>query len=106
LPPRPSETRPFIPSAAHDIDVLARAAKESRILVTFDRDFGALAFRSEVPAPAAVILFRFSPVSPDEPAAILADLIEREDIELEGRFTVVDRDRIRQRPLPHREDGV
>ena len=33
-----------------DEDVLVRARRESRILVTFDKDFGELAFHSRLPA--------------------------------------------------------
>jgi len=42
----------------NDKSVLARAQRESRILITFDKDFGELAFRSLLPAASGVILFR------------------------------------------------
>src|SRR6516162_11694053 len=41
-----------------DPDVLAWAARESRILLTFDKDFGELAKVSGLPAACGVILFR------------------------------------------------
>ena len=34
---------------SRDEDILARARRESRVLVTFDKDFGELAFRSRLP---------------------------------------------------------
>ncbi len=34
----------------NDIDVLAWAVREKRILLTFDKDFGELAFRSHLPS--------------------------------------------------------
>jgi hypothetical protein len=43
-----------------DSAVLARAAVEQRVLVTFDKDFGELAFRSRLPAGCGVILLRFA----------------------------------------------
>lgn len=41
-----------------DIDVLAFAQSEERIILTFDKDFGELAFHSGLPASSGVILFR------------------------------------------------
>ena len=87
-------------SGAADEVHLQRAADERRIILTFDRDFGALIFRSQLPPPSGVIYFRMIPGTPIEPALLVKALIERRDLTLEGRFTVVDRERIRQRPLP------
>lgn len=43
---------------ASDHQVLAKAVAESRILLTFDKDFGELAFRSKLPSTCGIILFR------------------------------------------------
>jgi predicted nuclease of predicted toxin-antitoxin system len=59
---------------AADRDALARAGVEGRVLVTFDRDFGALAFKHGASAPAGILLLRFVPMTPEEPAAVLLDL--------------------------------
>ena len=40
---------------ALDREVLARAGAEGRVLVTFDRDFGTLAFKRGVSAPAGIV---------------------------------------------------
>lgn len=40
--------------------VLAKAQTENRILITFDKDFGDLAFRSKLPALSGVVLFRLT----------------------------------------------
>src|SRR5260370_11191739 len=40
--------------------ILARAQAEERIVVTHDKDFGELAFRSQLPAACGVILLRLS----------------------------------------------
>ena len=37
-------------SGSKDEDILARAMAEHRILITFDKDFGELAFRAHLPA--------------------------------------------------------
>ncbi len=41
-----------------DASILERAQIEERIVVTFDKDFGELAFRSRLPSSCGVILFR------------------------------------------------
>ncbi len=43
-----------------DQAVLATAQADERIVVTNDKDFGELAFRSELPASCGVILLRLS----------------------------------------------
>jgi predicted nuclease of predicted toxin-antitoxin system len=44
-----------------DREVLARAMAEGRTVMTFDKGFGALAFRAGLPASCGVILFRCRP---------------------------------------------
>lgn len=86
-----------------DEAVMALAHHEQRIVLTFDRDYGELVFRRQLPLPGGVLYLRFLPVSPLEPADYLARLIES-GIELEGRFTTGDREQARQRPLRHGGD--
>jgi predicted nuclease of predicted toxin-antitoxin system len=84
---------------SEDRAVLARAQEESRLVVTFDKDFGELAYRFGLPASSGVILFRLSGSNSeiDNRRAIAA--LETE-IEWSGSFSVVMDDRIRVRPLP------
>lgn len=90
---------------AKDRELLSRAAREHRILLTFDRDYGELIYRRRLAVPAGVVYFRFVPTTPDEPADQLAKILSTGDLELEGKFTVVERGRVRQRPLPRIEEG-
>jgi len=83
-----------------DHEVLTRAQKEGRIVVTFDRDYGELLYRKEFSATMGIVYFRFHPYSPLEPAEMLLDLLKLEGIELMGKFTVVERKGVRQRSLP------
>ena len=86
---------------ADDHEVLARAAREQRVLFTFDTDFGALVFSEGVLVPPGVVLFRVGPMPVDTLASFVARaLAARED--WDGHFTVVDEHRIRMRPLPPR----
>jgi predicted nuclease of predicted toxin-antitoxin system len=48
-----------------DSEVLACAGRESRILLTFDKDFGELARMAKLPSSYGVILFRM-PAPPPE----------------------------------------
>ena len=81
-----------------DAQVMQRAHAEGRIVVTFDRDYGELVFRHQLPAPAGVLYLRFLPATPLEPASYIAQLITA-GIVLEGRFTTADREQVRQRPI-------
>ena len=79
--------------------VLARAVAEGRILVTFDKDFGDLAFHSGLPAGCGIILFRFRAGTSAELARqIVAAISQRQ--EWAGHFAVVEPGRVRLRPLP------
>jgi predicted nuclease of predicted toxin-antitoxin system len=91
-----AETSP----GASDSTVLDRARSEDRLLLTFDRDFGELIYRQGQAPPPGVIYFRFVPITPEESSSVLNMLLNHPDIRLEGRFTTVTRDQVRQRPLP------
>ena len=82
-----------------DQEVLARAVSEQRILLTFDKDFGELAFRSKLPASCGIILFRVSGPTSEYIARLVITAL-RTDTEWTGRFAVVEKNRIRVRSLP------
>jgi predicted nuclease of predicted toxin-antitoxin system len=94
--------RDLLPGGS-DLRLLHAAATLDALLLTFDRDFGALAFEQRESAPAGVLLLRVELRSPTEPAEILLALLGDENLILRGRFTVVESERIRQRPLPTTE---
>jgi predicted nuclease of predicted toxin-antitoxin system len=83
-----------------DAAVLSRARAEERLVVSFDRDFGFLVFRGAAPPPLGILYFRTEPASPEAPAEHLLSLLGTPGITVEGKLTVVERARIRQRPLP------
>jgi predicted nuclease of predicted toxin-antitoxin system len=82
---------------AKDRDILNRAHDENLIILTFDRDYGELIYRHKVLASDGIIYFRFNPSTPEEPAEILLYLLEKCEVSIAGKFTVVERGRIRQR---------
>lgn len=91
-----SETAPGI----SDTEVLTIAKAERRVLITFDRDYGALVYVRRLPCPPALVYLRFVPATPDEAAKCLARLLAESPSVVEGRFIVLERDGYRCRPLP------
>jgi predicted nuclease of predicted toxin-antitoxin system len=69
-----------------DPDVLAAANEQRRVLVTFDKDFGDLVFRTGTQTKG-VVLLRFIPRSPEHVALKLKALLDS-GIELENHFVV------------------
>ncbi len=83
-----------------DVDIMARAVAKGRVLLTFDRDYGEIAYRLQQPTPSGMVYFRFQAQRPEEPGERLLQLLSAPNITLEGRLTVVEEVRLRQRLLP------
>ena len=91
----------WIRTASPGIDdraVLQRAVIEKRILVTFDKDFGELAFRHGLPAACGVILFRVTSSSSVEMTRKIITALASQS-NWAGHFSVVDDHKIRLRKL-------
>lgn len=82
-----------------DVAILERAQRENRILITFDKDFGELAFRSRLPAQNGIILFRISAPSSMHVARVAVAALESRT-DWAGHFAVIEDRRIRMIPLP------
>jgi predicted nuclease of predicted toxin-antitoxin system len=107
----PGDAVTALKSAGHDIvwvrtaapgskdeDILAWAVRESRVVLTFDKDFGELAWRAGLPASSGVVLFRLPmPPAAGVGAVLAARIVERTD--WAGHFSVIEPGRIRMRPL-------
>ena len=85
-----------------DEAVLALAASQERILVSFDRDYGELIFKHGKPPPRSVIYLRLDPVSAEEVADMLLRLLTERAGAIDGRMVIVTRQGIRQRVFPPR----
>jgi hypothetical protein len=81
-----------------DGDVLAWTAREGRILLTFDEDFGELARNAGLPAVCGVLLFRVPMPRPGYVGRALAELIAARD-DWAGHFSVGEPGRVRMRTL-------
>ena len=87
-----------------DKDILTRAVAESRTLITLDKDFGELAYHSQLPASCGIILFRIAiPTSEYLARVAVATLASRTD--WAGQFAVVEESRVRMRTLPENKMG-
>lgn len=85
-----------------DEEVLARAVAEQRVLFTFDKDFGELAYRVGLPSECGVVLFRIRMDSPDQLAERVVNLVASRT-DWVGHFSVIDDTKIRIRNLPRSE---
>lgn len=85
-------------SGISDVQVLQMAEEQERIIVTFDRDYGELIFQKKLHFTIGLIYLRFIPQKPSEPAEILMNIFKRE-FTFKNKFSVIDRDKIRQRPI-------
>ena len=90
-----SETSPGIA----DPQVIELAILENRLLVTFDKDFGELAFRRCLPATCGVILLRLPMDDLTRLILMVVEVISSRD-DWQGQFAVVEETRVRLRPLP------
>lgn len=82
-----------------DEHILQWAQKEHRILLTFDKDFGELAFRYGLPASSGIILFRIrAPVAMGDATQVARVLSARHD--WAGHFSVIEPRRVRMTTLP------
>ena len=82
-----------------DPDILQRAVNENRVPLTFDKDFGELAFQFGLPATCGIVLFRLQATTSAILAGMVVAAIESRT-DWAGKFSVVDFGRIRVRPLP------
>jgi predicted nuclease of predicted toxin-antitoxin system len=86
------------PGAGDEV-VLTLAQRESRVLLTFDKDFGELVFRHGRAASPGVILFRPRLRSPEIVSAFIVTVLSQ-PIDWAGHFTVAREGSLRVVPLP------
>lgn len=87
--------------SAPDPEILQIAAKEERILLTADADFGALLALGSLASPSVLLLRSADHLRPAEQAELIAANLPRiaEDLE-KGAIASLTRDRLRVRELP------
>jgi predicted nuclease of predicted toxin-antitoxin system len=86
-------------AGADDEAVLALSLSEGRVLITFDKDFGELAFRLGKKATPGVLLLRPRLRSPDYVSRFMVAVLGQA-INWEGHFAVAQEGKVRVVPLP------
>lgn len=87
-------------SSASDAEILARAADESRVVITQDTDFGMLLARSGVKHPS-IILLRSRDARPMSQAGAIRSVVDLAEEDLrDGAIVVVGDESVRIRRLP------
>jgi predicted nuclease of predicted toxin-antitoxin system len=81
-----------------DTEVMNRAERETRLLLTEDKDFGDLVFRQARQVPG-IVLLRIDPSRRSLKGPRLLAAIEHFGDALFGRYTVIEEARFRSRPL-------
>jgi predicted nuclease of predicted toxin-antitoxin system len=81
-----------------DLEVIASASRQDRLILTFDKDFGELARQEVDHSPPGVILVRLPMRPPAEMAAYLAATLDSRSDWL-GHFSVLEPGRIRMRAM-------
>lgn len=82
-----------------DREVLDQARRDNRLIVTFDKDFGELAFHARLPITTGIVLFRLKAQSSSELANFISSVLRSRD-DWFGDFAVIDNFRVRLRALP------
>lgn len=83
---------------ASDRNVLSHAQYEDRLLITFDKDFGELAFRTGQPASSGIILFRITMASAKQVGDMAVTVLEGRS-DWADHFSVVEDTRVRMTAL-------
>ena len=81
-----------VDAQATDEDVLARAVREERVLVTFDSDFGRLIFYERREPPPGIVYMQSRPDGAGETIRALLDVLDGGSISFEGCFLVIDQE--------------
>ncbi len=88
---------------ASDVEVLAMALEEGRVLITEDKDFGELVFVRGLPHSGII---RFVDMRVEDKVSAMRSLLDHEaDSVCQGVLIVVSRSRVRVRRGGHREQG-
>lgn len=86
-------------AGADDDAVLSLSLTEKRVLLTFDKDFGEMAFRQGKDASCGVILLRPRLREPDYVVQFTLAVLSQE-VTWEGQFSVAQEGKLRVVPLP------
>ncbi|MFT4033455.1 MAG: DUF5615 family PIN-like protein [Siphonobacter sp.] len=73
-----------------DKQVMQLSIENELTILTFDRDYGELIFKFGYKPLPGVVFFRWDHFAPDFPGKFIYQLITSTDVELIGKFSVID----------------
>jgi predicted nuclease of predicted toxin-antitoxin system len=85
---------------APDDEILSRAARDERVIVSADADFGTLLALGGLSKPSFVLLRSADHLSPDQQALLIGNLQRVGDELVRGAIVTLSRGRVRVRQLP------
>ncbi len=87
--------------AADDEEIFDRAAREGRIILSADTDFGTLLALRQATSPSVILFRRAAPRRPQAQVSLLLENLPNVQDALEqGSVAVFEATRVRVRPLP------
>jgi len=84
-------------SGVSDYEVIRIAQEEDSIILTFDKDYGEIIYQHGLENPPAVIFFRFKGGNPEIAGHLLLDMIVNRNLEFKRKFSVIEKESVRQR---------
>lgn len=76
-----------------------RAVREDKVVLSFDFDYHDIVFDEAQQPPPGLVCFRLDLETPRDPAHLLVAVLTDEELGVEGRFTLLEKGRMRQKPL-------
>jgi predicted nuclease of predicted toxin-antitoxin system len=90
--------------ASADGEILRMALQENRLLITMDKDFGELVYRTGL-KHTGVLLLRLEDATGEEKAGVIRDIFEQRGVALPGRFSVYQAGHLRIRKAHDSDEG-
>lgn len=79
--------------------LLQRAVDEDRLVMSFNQEWYDLIFEQGAPRPRGVVCFDIEAETPHDPVEIMAIVLGADELEIDGFFTLLGEESLRQKEL-------